>query len=151
VGYDWYTTLAVDRLERKHVLKVSGEGGVIVGDAPVFERYFAGGVGSMRGFEYRGVGERDGIDDTNVGGDYLILIGSEYSYPLYGEKLRGHIFLDTGTAGAGTYRAAIGTGVRITLDILGRPVPIELNLAMPVARDSDDEEQIFSFVIGSIF
>jgi outer membrane protein insertion porin family len=149
VAYNWYTTVSTDRLDRKHVLAVRTEGGYIVGDAPVFERFFAGGVGSIRGFEYRGVGERDGLEDNNVGGDYLILVGGEYSYPLYGENLRGHVFVDTGTAGSG-FRVGVGTGVRFTLNLFG-PLPIELNVAMPAARHSDDDEQIFSFVIGSLF
>ncbi len=150
VGYNWYTTLATDRLERKSVLALRGEGGYIFGDAPVFERFYAGGIGSIRGFQYRGVGERDGLDDNNIGGDYLVLVGAEYSYPLYGENLRGHVFLDTGTAGSGGYRMGVGTGIRFTLNIFG-PIPIELNVAMPVSKDSEDEEQIFSFVVGSIF
>lgn len=150
VGYDWFTTLSVDRLDRKHVLTIRGDAGMILGDAPVFERYFAGGTGSMRGFAFRGIGERDGIDETNIGGDFLILLGSEYSYPLYGENLRGHVFLDTGTAGTGTYRSALGTGIRINLNFLG-PLPIELNVAMPLTEGDDDDTQVFSFIVGGVF
>ncbi len=150
VAYNWYTTMSTDRLERKHVLALRGEGGMILGDAPVFERYYAGGIGSMRGFAYRGVGERAGLDDNNIGGDYLMLLGAEYSYPLYADNLRGHIFLDTGTAGSGAYRAAVGTGVRFTLNIFGG-VPLELNIGMPVAVGDDDDEQIFSFSVGNLF
>ena len=149
-GYNWFTTLATDRKERKSVLQLRAEGGAVVGDAPVFERFYAGGTGSIRGFKFRGVGPRDGIDDNNVGGDYLVLLGAEYSYPLWGENLRGHVFLDTGTAGPGGYRAAIGTGVRLTIDLFG-PFPLELNLAAPIAKDADDEEQVFSFLVGSVF
>jgi len=149
-GYNWYKTLAVDRQERKNVLQLRAESGAIVGDAPVFERFYAGGTGSVRGFEFRGIGERDGIDDNNVGGDYLILMGAEYSYPLYGDNLRGHVFLDTGTAGAGAYRAAVGTGVRLTINVFG-PLPLEFNLAFPVSSGDGDDEQVFSFLVGSIF
>ncbi len=150
VRYNWYKTLSTDRLERKRVLHLRSEGGVILGNAPVFERYFAGGTGSIRGFEFRGVGERDGIDDTNVGGDFLVLLGAEYSYPVYGENLRGHVFFDTGTAGGGAYRASIGTGIRLTINLLG-PLPIEVNLAVPISSDSDDDEQVFSFMVGGLF
>jgi outer membrane protein insertion porin family len=132
------------------VLTIRGDAGMILGDAPVFERYFAGGTGSMRGFAFRGIGERDGIDETNIGGDFLILLGSEYSYPLYGENLRGHVFLDTGTAGTGTYRSALGTGIRINLNFLG-PLPIELNVAMPLTEGDDDDTQVFSFIVGGVF
>ncbi len=148
-AYNWFTTLAVDHLERKNVLQLRAEGGVILGDAPVFERFYAGGTGSIRGFEFRGIGERDGLDDNNVGGDYLLLMGAEYSYPLYGDNLRGHVFLDTGTAGPG-YRAAVGMGVRLTINLFG-PLPLEFNLAFPFLKDDEDEEQVFSFLVGSIF
>lgn len=149
-SYNWYTTLLTDRQERKHTLQLRAESGFIIGNAPVFERYYAGGIGSIRGFEYRGVGERDGIDRNNIGGDYLLLLGSEYSYPLYEDNLRGHIFLDSGTVGSGAFRAAVGTGVRFNLNFLG-PLPLEFNLAFPFLSDAEDEEQIFSFAIGGIF
>lgn len=148
--YGRFFTLRTDVLDRKSVLEVWGEAGAIVGKAPVFEKYFAGGTGSIRGFEFRGIGPRDGIDKTNIGGDYLVLMGAEYSYPLFGENVRGHFFLDTGTVGGGTYRAAVGLGIRLNLDLMG-PLPLEFNLAAPISSGSDDDEQVFSFVIGRIF
>ena len=149
-GYAWYKTIRTDRLDRKSVLQLRADGGVIVGNAPVFAHFYAGGTGSIRGFSYRGVGPRDGIDDNNIGGDYLVLLGGEYSFPLVGESIRGLLFLDTGTVGAGTWRASIGAGVRFTIDLFG-PVPLELDLAVPVVSDPDDEEQIFSFQVGTLF
>ena len=150
IGYRWFKTLSTDRLNRKRVVHLRAEGGVIVGNAPVFDRFFAGGTGSLRGFAFRGVGERDGIDNTNIGGDYLLLLSAEYRFPLYGEKLRGNFFLDTGAVGSGTYRAAIGTGIRFTINI-PNPVPIELNLAIPISRGSDDDVQALSLVFGGAF
>ena len=148
--YQRYKTIRTDLLDRKSVLQLRAEGGVILGNAPIFERFYAGGTGSIRGFEFRGVGQHEGIDDNNVGGDFLLLLGAEYSYPLFGENLRGHVFLDTGTAGAGTYRASIGTGIRLTINIFG-PVPLEFNIAVPMSAGSDDGTQVFSFLIGRIF
>lgn len=148
--YSYFMPLWADALERKTVIELRAEGGVIAGDAPVYERFYAGGVGSIRGFEYRGVGEREGIDKNNVGGDYLLLLGAEYSYPIYAENIRGHFFVDTGTAGSGPYRAAIGAGIRLTINFLG-PLPLEFNLAAPIAKDGDDDEQVFSFLIGRVF
>ena len=148
--YQWFKTIKTDVLERKSVLQLEAEGGVIIGDAPVFERFYAGGTGSIRGFKFRGVGPHEGIDDNNVGGDFLVLLGAEYSYPLFGENVRGHVFVDSGTAGSGMYRAAIGTGVRLTIQMLG-PLPLEFNLAVPILSDGDDDEQFFSFLVGSLF
>ena len=150
VGYSWFKTVRTDLLERKSVLHLRGEGGIIVGDAPVFERFYAGGTGSIRGFDFRGVGPRSGLDDNNIGGDSLVLVGAEYSFPVYGENLRGHFFLDTGTVGSGVWRASVGAGVRLTIDVLG-PMPLEFNLALPVSSDADDDEQVFSFLVGGLF
>ena len=150
VAYDHYRTVKTDAFDRKSVLHLRAKGGVIIGDAPVFERFFAGGTGSIRGFQFRGVGERDGIDDNNIGGDYRILLGAEYSFPLVGDNVRGLFFLDTGAVGSGTWRAALGTGIRFTLNIFGG-VPIELDLAIPISSDEGDDTQVFSFLFGGIF
>jgi len=149
-GYTRYLTLSTDLRDRKYILQLRAEGGAMVGDAPVFERFYAGGTGSLRGFEFRGVGERQGLDHNNIGGDYMLLGGAEYSYPLIGDNVRGLFFLDTGIVGSGKPRAAFGAGVRFTIDIFG-PVPLEFNLAFPVLSEEDDDEQVFSFLIGRIF
>ncbi len=54
----WYTTLHEDLSENKTVLETKIWGGAIVGDAPPFEKFYVGGIGSMRGFEYRGISPR---------------------------------------------------------------------------------------------
>jgi outer membrane protein insertion porin family len=149
-GYTWYKTLHTDLFDRKSVLQLRAQAGAIIGDAPIFQRFYAGGTGSLRGFEFRGVGPRKGLEDSNIGGDYLALLGGEYSFPLYGDTIRGLFFVDTGTAGSGTWRASIGTGVRFTIQVFG-PVPLELGLAVPIISDPDDEEQSFSFQVGSLF
>jgi outer membrane protein insertion porin family len=45
--YNWYKTLYVDALDRKHFIGTKAQFGYIIGgDAPLFERYYAGGLGS---------------------------------------------------------------------------------------------------------
>ncbi len=149
-GITWFKTLDTDLRGRKRVLQLKAEGGVIVGDAPVFNRFFAGGTGSIRGFEFRGVGERNGLADTNIGGDFMWLAGAEYTFPLISKQVRGLVFLDMGMVGAGPVRASIGIGARLTIDLLG-PVPLEFTIAVPVSSDEEDETRAFSFQIGSLF
>lgn len=153
-GYTWYQTLHTDVLERPSVLMLKGEAGLIVGDSPLFERFYAGGYGSLRGFDFRGVGPRDGIDDTNVGGDFMITFVSEYSFPLYGDTLRGLVFADIGTVeeniGISNLRASVGAGVRLTLNLFG-PLPLEFNLGIPVLKEDEDDERLFSFFFGTAF
>ena len=55
---DGIQTLNEDLAERKTVLGTKLRFGQIVGDAPPFEKFYAGGTQSIRGFEYRGVSTR---------------------------------------------------------------------------------------------
>ena len=152
--YRWYRTLWVDALDRKHFIATKVHFGQIVGSAPIFEKFYGGGIGSIRGFEYRGVSPRSAGTDSRIGGDFIMLAGAEYNFPLYGEMFRGVVFLDTGTVeedfGLSSYRAAAGFGVRWVIPMLG-PVPVKLDFAFPLVKDDLDDEQIFSFSLGWYF
>lgn len=147
-------TLAIDDEDRRSVFSVRGRAGQILGDAPVFERFYAGGISSMRGFDFRGISPRDGLRKNRIGGDFMLLTGAEYSFPLYTKVIRGVFFFDMGTVepnlGINTWRAALGGGIRLTLPIFGT-VPMEFDLAIPVSKDGDDDTRIFSFFIGLPF
>ncbi|MEW6250710.1 MAG: BamA/TamA family outer membrane protein, partial [Planctomycetota bacterium] len=150
----WYKTLSTDLLDRRSVLGVRGDMAWIVGDAPVYERYYAGGFGSLRGFEYRGVSPRAGFQDNAIGGDFIVLSGAEYSFPVYGRSFRGVLFTDMGTVERSfeisSWRASVGFGLRVQLDFFG-PVPLVFDFGFPIASDDDDEEQIFNFAFGASF
>lgn len=153
-NYVQHWTVFVDENDRKSVVSARGEVNQILGDAPVFERYYAGGIGSMRGFNYRGISPRDGLRNNRVGGDFMALCGAEYSFPLYTDLIRGVFFTDMGTVerdfGISTWRMSIGGGIRLTLPIFGT-IPMEFDLAAPISKGGDDDTQIFSFFIGLPF
>jgi outer membrane protein insertion porin family len=153
-GFTQHWTVAIDEQDRHSVVTARARVGQILGDAPVFERFYAGGIGSMRGFDYRGISPRDGLRHNRVGGEFMVLTGAEYSFPLYAKAVRGVFFLDMGTVepdfGISSWRASVGTGVRLTLDIFGT-VPMEFDFAIPVSSDDEDDERIFSFFIGLPF
>src|SRR5690606_20981491 len=69
-SYARHFTVAVDDQDRKSVISIRGSIGQILGDAPVFERFYAGGIGSFRGFDFRGISPRDGIRNNRVGGEF---------------------------------------------------------------------------------
>ncbi|MBN1488803.1 MAG: BamA/TamA family outer membrane protein, partial [Phycisphaerae bacterium] len=153
-SYVQHWTIVTDAEGRKSILSARGDVGYIFGDAPVFERFYAGGIGSFRGFEYRGISPRDGWRDDAIGGEFMLITGAEYSFPLYEELIRGVLFLDMGTVEEDleitTWRAAAGAGVRLTLPIFGT-IPMEFDLGFPISKDGDDDTQIFSFYIGLPF
>ncbi len=152
--YARHYTMKIDALERKSVLSLKANVGAIIGDAPIFERFYAGGIGSIRGFNFRGVSPRQGLQDNAIGGDFMLLTATEYSFPLYGEAIRGVVFADMGTVEDSfeltTWRAAVGVGVRILITQLGS-LPMEFDLALPISSQEDDEEQVFSFLLGVSF
>jgi outer membrane protein insertion porin family len=164
--YRFYRTLYTDALDRKHILATRLAAGEIIGDAPVFEEFYGGGTGSVRGFKYRGISPRSagGFYDGKVrgegepiGGDFSLFAGTEYSFPIFGteaSQLRGVLFLDTGTVeqdiGITAYRASVGFGVRWAIPFLG-PVPLAFDFGFPVSKQDDDDTQIFSFSVGWSF
>jgi outer membrane protein insertion porin family len=134
----------------KHILSVGGQAGYTGDDTPIFERYFAGGFQSLRGFEFRGVGPREfGI---NIGGQFLVAGSVQYMFPLLAnDALHGVLFSDFGTVEEDVeiedFRASVGTGLRITIPAFG-PAPLAFDFAFPIAKADGDETQIFSFYVG---
>jgi outer membrane protein assembly factor BamA len=47
--YKWYTTLHEDLAEQRTIFSTRVHAGTTVSDAPPFEKYYAGGQGSIRG------------------------------------------------------------------------------------------------------
>ena len=81
----------------KHVLTLAGNIGYSGDDTPVFERYFAGGFQSFRGFAFRGVTPR-GEDDISIGGNSQLLGTAEYRIPVTADDMISMVaFTDFGT------------------------------------------------------
>jgi outer membrane protein insertion porin family len=150
-GFDWYQTISEDLLDRRTVFVLHFDGGYITGDDPFFERFYGGGIGSIRGFAYRGVSPRSGPDDDRIGGIFSLTGTAEVNFPLYENSLRGVVFSDFGTVESdvriGTIRSSVGAGIRLTLPFLGQ-VPIAIDFAVPVTKDDEDDTQIISFSLG---
>ncbi|MDF1535060.1 MAG: outer membrane protein assembly factor BamA [bacterium] len=68
-------------------------------EVPVTERFFLGGLYTIRGFEYRKVGPLE--DGEPVGGTKSILMNLEAAYPLIRDaNIKGMLFLDGGNVWA---------------------------------------------------
>ena len=150
-GFDGFVPLRRDLTDRPTVLELRLDSGYIFGDSPFFERFYAGGFGSLRGFAFRGISPRQGIDGDAVGGIFSVTGSLALGFPLYGESIRGVVFNDFGTVESdlklGTIRDSLGFGLRFQLEPLGN-VPIALDLAWPLNADEPDDRQVFSFSLG---
>lgn len=149
-----------DTLGRRHVLSLWSRLGWSEATrgtrrVPIFERFFAGGRESIRGFEFRGVGPHQ--EGEPVGGDVLMLYGAEYEFPLVTDVLRGTAFIDAGTVSESVHtedfrhiRASLGFGFRLKIPFLGQ-VPLALDFGFPIYKQDEDDRQTVSFSLGAPF
>jgi outer membrane protein insertion porin family len=152
-SFDFYHELHADLVDRKTILALHADTGYITGDSPFFERFYGGGIGSVRGFSFRGISPRSGPDDDRIGGEFSLTGSAEVSFPLVSDQLRGVVFTDIGTVESdlklGTIRSSVGAGFRITLPLMGQ-VPIAIDFAYPLTEDDQDDTQLISFSLGFI-
>jgi len=132
-------------------LELRGHYGITGPDTPLYERFFAGYFGSLRGFQYRGVGPH--ILGSNIGGVMEALGSVEYMLPLTAsDRVRQVFFCDFGTVTPNyqwtDFRAAIGTGLRLNIPQLG-PLPLAFDLAFPIVHAPGDHIQYFNFTMGA--
>lgn len=137
-------------------------------DLPLFERYFLGGINSIRGFTERSIGPRvpsgcrpDPNDSTKtdcsgtdvVGGDKAVVMNTELLFPImeqYG--VRGVAFFDIGDSFGGSQkfsfndmRRSVGAGVR-WMSPFG---PLRVELGFPIHKMPHDETSVLGFSLGS--
>jgi outer membrane protein insertion porin family len=140
-----------------------GDAGVDGDELPLFERYFPGGINSIRGYEARSLGPREAkrnrfgrVEFTNpVGGSVLLVANNEVIFPLARSiGLKGVVFMDAGNAyrsidevDTDRTRYAVGAGVR-WLSPLG---PLRIELGLPFNDKPDDETSFVLFSFGGPF
>jgi outer membrane protein assembly complex protein YaeT len=149
-GSRYFTTHQRPDGSGRQVLAMRGQFAWCGDDAPVFERFFAGGFRSIRGFEFRGVGPVE--NGFMVGGQFMAMTSLEYQVPIRAnDQLYLVGFLDAGTVERdveiNNYRVSAGFGLRIVVPMMG-PVPIALDFGFPIVRAPQDREQVFSFWVG---
>ncbi len=124
---------------------------------PVFKNFFAGGLGSVRGFEQGTLGPRD-VTGAYLGGPKKLLGAVELQAPLPGagndRTLRVFGFMDVGNVFAENQnyslkdmRASVGVG----LSWVSPVGPLRLAIANPIRKQAGDKIQKLQFQIGTTF
>ncbi len=135
-----------------------GQGG---DELPLFERYFPGGINSIRGFQVRTLGPREEIRDAQgrvedtdpIGGSRQIIVNNELIFPIVEPLgLKGVLFFDAGNAwldsegwDLGNLRYSVGAGVR-WLSPLG---PVRIEFGFPLNKKSEDKTNAVMFSFGA--
>ena len=120
----------------KQFFTLRGHFGIATDTTPVYERFFAGNFGSLRGFYYRTVSPH--AFDVPTGGIMMAVGSVEYQFPWNArDTFHQIIFTDFGTV-TGNYelsqmRISVGTGLKVSLPMFG-PMPFEFDLAFPVLK-----------------
>jgi len=139
-----------------HVIEAVGRAGVAEsfggGDVPFYDRYYLGGLFSLRGFQYRNIGPRQPFNPLNpavvqdpIGGDSYWFGSVEYTLPIFekenGPGVRFALFYDIGNVGAGSYNFTgnfddnWGLGLHINIPKLG---PLRLEYGIPIHHDQNN-------------
>lgn len=124
---------------------------------PVFKNWYAGGIGSVRGFDTSSLGTKDPFTGDSTGGASRLILNAELQFPFPGSaadrSLRWFVFTDAGNVydeGAvfkGGLKASVGIGIT-WLSPLG---PLKLSLAVPLNATELDRKKPFDFQIGGGF
>jgi outer membrane protein insertion porin family len=124
---------------------------------PVFKNFYAGGLGSVRGFEQSTLGPRD-VTGSYIGGAKRFNANLEFITPFPGvgndRTLRAFVFVDVGNVygehesfDMSRMRASTGIGIS-WISPLG---PLRFAFAQPVRKFAGDRIEKLQFQIGTSF
>jgi outer membrane protein insertion porin family len=124
---------------------------------PVFKNFYAGGIGSVRGYNGSSLGPRDPLTGDPIGGTTRLYANAELQLPFGGgtdRSLRWFTFFDAGDVYATgeeikpfKLRSSIGLGIS-WISPLG---PLKFSYAKPLKQQPSDNVQRLQFQIGTGF
>lgn len=129
---------------------------------PFYKNFYAGGIGSVRGYEQSSLGPRidtDGDGDTeSLGGNRRIIANAEYYFPLPGtgqdRSFRMSTFVDAGQVWGQNDKFELGE-LRYSAGLAfswSSPVgPLKLSMGWPLNREETDKTERFQFQLGTVF
>jgi outer membrane protein insertion porin family len=154
----WYYPLGVYGLVGSLAGTLGHVDSLYGGPVPVFERYFLGGINSVRGYRSRSIGPQDPPESgTVIGGETALVLNAELLLPLFPESgagLKGVVFFDAGNAfdraeaiKLSELKKSYGFGLR-WLSPLG---PIRLEFGVPLDLEPGDRKESVQFTLGTPF
>ena len=116
-------------------------------EVPIYERFFAGGASTIRGYQERKVGPIDPVSEDPIGGEALFVGNLEYTYPL-GDYFKIACFFDTGRVWkdysdflSGDLMSSVGIGLRVKTP-LG---PLSVDYGYPLDLEPGEEKKAGRF------
>lgn len=150
----WYLPLFWDT-----VFHIRGKAGYVQENAggmlPDYEKFYLGGINTLRGYDSQDVCTEDD-DGDDIGGDKMLLCNVEFIFPLLQEAgLKGLVFFDTGDVydvgedmDVGSLRQTAGYGIRWNSPM--GPFRLEYGQILDNEDDENDGGR-WEFSIGTTF
>ncbi|HSB06986.1 MAG TPA: outer membrane protein assembly factor BamA [Thermodesulfobacteriota bacterium] len=121
-------------------------------ETPIYEKFFVGGLSTVRGFEYGMAGPVDEALEP-IGANHMLVFNNELVFPLSREiGLRGAVFLDFGK-GADQWnkllplRIGYGVGIR-WFSPFG---PIHIDIGFNPSPKSGEKSRVIDFTAGAVY
>ena len=125
---------------------------------PFYKNFYAGGIGSVRGFDQSSIGPKDPISEDALGGNRRVIGNAEFYFPLPGtgmdRSFRMSAFFDVGSVWSESDKVNFAdlrysTGLAFSWS---SPIgPLKFSLGVPLKKKETDELQKFQFQLGSVF
>jgi len=139
-----------------HVFSIHGETGYVTStnsdDVSITQKFFLGGIRTIRGFNYREVGPRE--DGDYVGGPKMGYFNFEYIFPIYKKLgLKGVLFYDTGNAWAEdeNYFSSMRHGAGFEIRWKSPMGPLRFAWGRNLSPKDYEDNSVFEFTIGKAF
>lgn len=122
---------------------------------PIYERFYAGGSNTIRGYRERRIGPKDVNSNDPIGGEAMLVGNVEYTFPMYEKILKGAVFYDIGNVwskwddiGKGAFKSGAGVGIRVKTPI----GPLRLDFGYPLSDVAGESKKgRFHFTVSQGF
>ncbi len=123
---------------------------------PIFKNLYAGGIGSVRGFDSNTLGPTDGFSSDPLGAKSKLQGSVELILPIPGtgndKTLRGFLFADVGNVFPGKIEfSQLRSSAGIGLSWISPVGPMKLSYGIPIKKEPLDKLQRFQFQVGTSF
>ncbi len=133
-GYNHYLSPSSKKLVLDMGLRFGIVNSFSNSEIPIYERFYAGGGGTLRGYRERRAGPKDPSSGDPVGGKVMLLSSAETTFPIV-KVLKGAVFYDTGFVwnklkdiDLGDLVSGVGVGFRVKTPI----GPVKLDYGYPL-------------------